>query len=134
MKNILISVLATVSVVLALAVMGLFSDRQFQAGSSAVAPVYGSISSASITMTSTTAQLASASSGRLYLKCTNHGTESVFVGLDEVVAVDEGFVLEPSKSFEITPENLYTGIVSGITNGTSVSTHCIERDVRDSNR
>lgn len=92
--------------------------------------IFGKIASSQTWITSGHSRtILAANSGRQYAKCTyaNNSTTTAWVAFNDIASKNWGFIVRASQSFEITPDLLYTGAVTGRTTLGSVSFTCLEK-------
>jgi len=112
-------------------VIGLFV---FQAELPVGVSEYNRFSDANITTvnvaTSTATEVLAAKGGRLYVRIDNpDSTNPVYCvfGGASLAAVNKGTKIEAGESYEISPNNLYTGKISCIATGAPVTISIIEK-------
>lgn len=115
-----IILIVSIIVVLGICLINFINDQK-KFGSVDVNRFESGVTNSYASIGTTSATVIAANSARQYARIQNQGSAPVFVSLGSTATIGSGIILEGSTSptlfggiFEITPANLYTGIVSAI--------------------
>lgn len=75
---------------------------------------YSITTSASSTVTTSSALITSTSTTRQYLRISNDGANTVYLGLGVAAAVGKGIYIPATGSYEMNPLNLFKGTIYAI--------------------